>query len=298
MRNPMMWALAVAMSALLPVAHADDAAKPETPRTAQQIRATAEASMVLTGTIDIATDGSVEKVALDRREKIDPGIVRFIERSADSWRFEPIVQGGINVPARAPMRVRVTGRTTDGGGMQVMLSDANFSNYDPDDTESTVGLKMTPPRYPSDAFSMNAMGTVLLQLKIERDGSVGDVVAEQVNLRTVGNERMMQNMRQSLSKAAVAAARRWTFRVPTTGDHVDEPFWTVRVPVSFDISDTLRPKDDYAAWQAYIPGPRQEEAPWRTAKPEEARGSDLMPAGGVYMVGLDKGPRLLTPLGG
>ena len=130
-------------------------------------------------------------------------------------------------------------------------------------------------------------------VKIVRDGKVADVIAERTNLTSVGPGRTMDMLRDVLAKASVKTARDWTFKPPTTGADKDNEFWTVRVPVSY----AFDPKSErYGRWSAYIPGPRQ-QAPWKTGEDEKATGGDLLPEGGVYMVGRNDGPRLLTPLG-
>jgi hypothetical protein len=110
----------------------------------------------------------------------------------------------------------------------------------------------------------------------------------------VGPERTMNQLRDVLAKASVRNARDWTFNPPTTGEDKDRDFWTVRVPVNYFFD---KQSERYGRWAAYIPGPRQ-RAPWKTGEESLVAGTDLLPEGGVYMVGrAQEGPRLLTPLG-
>jgi hypothetical protein len=128
-------------------------------------------------------------------------------------------------------------------------------------------------------------------MRINRDGRVADVFAEQVNLRVVGSEREMEQMREMLTRPAIAATRRWTFTIPTTGDEADAEYWSLRVPVEYVLGDTL---PGYGEWQVYIPGPRQ-KAPWSARELRADESPDAMVAGRVYQEG--RGLKLLTPLG-
>ncbi|HAU81082.1 MAG TPA: TonB-dependent receptor, partial [Stenotrophomonas sp.] len=71
-------------------------------QTKREVREQAEASMVLTGEIDIGTEGQVEAFRLDKPDQVDEGIVRFVERAVHTWRFEPVRRQGRAVKARAP----------------------------------------------------------------------------------------------------------------------------------------------------------------------------------------------------
>jgi hypothetical protein len=154
---------------------------------------------------------------------------------------------------------------------------------------------MDPPRYPENAYRAGVSGTVYLILKVGRDGSVQDAVAEQVNLRVVAPEADMRTFRNIFAKSALSAARKWTFRPPTEGEYVAEPYWTIRVPVSYSFENHSK-EGDYGRWVSYVPGPR-ERAPWVTDKDRAGFSPDSLVEGGVYMAS-EKGPRLLTPLQG
>jgi hypothetical protein len=178
----------------------------------------------------------------------------------------------------------------------VTLESASFGEYDRDSTDQVTSLKLQPPVFPTPAADMGGRGEVLLIVQVGRDGKVMDVIAEQVNLRVAGDARQMQKLREVFARQSVNAARRWTFRAPTTGAAKDEPFWTVRVPVNFDYSDTER-GIGYGQWRVHIPGPRA-QASWRSAEQREKDVSGPLAAGGVYMADVNNGPRLLTKLGG
>ncbi|MBH1588360.1 energy transducer TonB [Stenotrophomonas maltophilia] len=296
MRSPLFLALALAFSAGAPLLPSEAVAQ-----NARAVRATAEMSMALSGSIDVAADGSVSALVLDQQAMLAPGIASFVEGTIRGWQFEPTLRDGKPVAVHAPLRVRLRGKEQDDGSYQVSMTSVDFSEYDPKATDSVTRKNMPPPRYPEDVFRSGGQGDVLLLVKVARDGTVADVIAEQVNMTVVAPERTLAKMRDLLAKASISGARKWTFVPPTTGENSTRDFWTVRVPVNFALnSDTgsngnAQP-ERYGRWRAYIPGPRQ-AAPWRKPDAAEQAGSDLLPAGGVYMVdGTQRGLRLLTPL--
>lgn len=265
-------------------------------QTRREVREQAEASMVLTGEIDIGTDGRVEAFRLDKRAQVDETIVTFVESAVKTWRFAPVLVNGQAVRARTPATIRLGAKNNpDGTGLITLLA-ANFEKYDETSTDNVTKVKMSPPVYPEDVFNARGRGDVLLLVQVGRDGKVQDVATEQVNLRVIANEATMRKMRDKLARVSMGAARKWTFKAPSTGDEKDEASWTVRVSVRFSFSDEV---ERYGRWDAYIPGPRQ-QAPWRRDKALSAdANTDLLPAGGVFMAdAASKGPKLLTPLGG
>lgn len=258
------------------------------------VRKQVEASMRVTGAITIATDGSVEAVDLDTPEKLPKGIAAFVGQNIAGWRFEPVVVDG--VPRRALTRVSalLVGKTIGGGQMSVSIRGADFS----DDTvlpeaERIAARQMKPPGYPTSAAEEGVQGTVYLLVKVARDGTVGDVSTEQVNLRFVASEPQMNRHRDRLARAAMAAARGWTFAPPTAGEQASQPHWIVRVPVDFNFTGLL----PYGEWQVYVPGPRT-RPDW--APDEDAPGfsPDALAEGGIRLAGGHRGPKLLTPLDG
>lgn len=291
MRSSLFLALALAVSgggALIDTADA---------QTAREVRRQAEASMTLSGVIDIGREGQVEGFQLDRREKVDAGVAGFVDKAVQSWRFEPTLVDGKPMPARTTVHLRLIAGNMEGNSMQVRVVDARFGKLGGSSAPSTddvTAAKTRAPVYPPQAASIRGQGTVMLLVKVGRDGKVADVIAEQTNLTVVGPERTMNQLRDVLAKASVRSAREWTFNPPTTGEDKDRDFWTVRVPVNYFFD---KQSERYGRWSAYIPGPRQ-QAPWKTGEETLAAGTDLLPEGGVYMVGrAQEGPRLLTPLG-
>lgn len=266
------------------------------PGSKNEVLGTAESSLLVKGEIHIETDGSVSAVVLDRKRRLDPGIARFVHESASKWNFEPVQENGKPVSVRSPMAVNLVATVSQAGSVDIRVGGVDFRGPADDSDESIRRLRMAAPAYPPRAAAMGAEGTVYLLLQISPDGTVADVVAEQVNLTVVAPSQQMQRMRDLLTTASIKAARRWTFLPPTSGPDADAPFWTVRVPSRFLYS----PQDDperFGRWQTYVPGPRQ-HAPWLAGQDAPGFSPDALADGGLYMVGADKGPKLLTPLEG
>ncbi len=290
MRTSLFLAVALAMGA---GAVTFDSAQAQT---AREVRKQAEASMTLSGVIDIGREGQVEGFQLDHRDKVAVDVAAMVDGAVKSWRFEPVRVDGQPVAARTYAQLRLLASNLSDGTMQVRLADANFGKSPDAPAQSTndvTAVRMRPPAFPANAVAIRGQGQVMLLLRVGRDGKVADVIAEQTNLTVVAPERTMQMLRDAFARTSISAARGWIFNPPTTGEDKDREFWTLRVPVSY----SFEPRETrYGRWSAYIPGPRQ-KAPWKTGEDEKATGTDLLPEGGVYMVGRDEGPRLLTPLG-
>lgn len=263
-------------------------------QSAQQVRKQAEASMVVTGHVDIEADGSVSAHVIDHREKLPDYVVSMVDRAAQTWRFEPILVDGQPVPARARMSLRLLAQPIEGGTeYRMSIANGSFGEDSNQDTDRVRRGELKPPSYPPAMLYRGVEGTAYLLLKIGRDGRVEDAVAERVNLRGYDNEREMERMRRSFATRSINAARGWTFVPPTTGKHAGEEYWTVRVPVEYDLSDPGSRRDTVGKWELYVPGPRQPEPDWLRST---SSGSDAMLAGQIQMVGNER--RLLTPLEG
>jgi hypothetical protein len=102
------------------------------------------------------------------------------------WRFEPTRVDGKAVAAQAPLRVRLRGKSTGEGGYEVSMTSVDFSEYDPKATDSVTAERLAPPRYPEEAMRNGGQGDVILIIKVARDGTVADVIAEQVNMAVAG----------------------------------------------------------------------------------------------------------------
>ena len=271
------WAVVLAMCAGMAVAGGPGA-----------VRKQVELSMLVKGTIDVKADGSVAGYTLDNAKNLPEGIVKMIAGFAPKWRFEPVNLSPNAISARAQMSVRLVAKKLDDGNFAVAIRGTQFHQDRPG--EDVTSIKLDPPRYPVPAARSGVGGSVYLVVKVGRDGRVTEAIAEQVNLRVITSERDMALWREMLMKAALKAAQGWTFKPPTRGDGVDEPYWSARIPVDFISPDQSEPKEGH--WQAYVPGPRQ-KIPWKAdGDVGQDDDADAFAAGGVYPVGA--GPRLLS----
>ena len=244
-----------------------------------------EASMLVTGTIVVAPDGSVSSYAVDHPEKLPPAVVSVIGKNAPRWTFKPVLLDGKPVTAKASMNLRIVATPMQQkGSYTVAIRGASFGQGVPG--ESISKDVRTPPRYPVGAILDRVSGTVYLVVKVGRQGQVEDVAAEQVNLRVLGRPFEMARWRKELAEASVAAGRKWTFHPPVTGEHANDPYWIARIPIAFNIRPMggPSPRPSYGQWQSYVPGPRA-LIPWLDEKQLAASAVDAVPAGGIEPLG-------------
>lgn len=247
-----------------------------------------EASMLVTGTIEVDEAGRVERFELDERGKLPQPVDQLIASAVPAWRFEPTLLDGRAVAVRTPMRIRVAASKVPGDpdAFQLRVAGASFG----DAGGGVRPGKNAPPAYPKDVLYGGGQGTVYLLIKVARDGTAEEVAVEQVNLRVIAGERHLRHMRTAFARAATAAARGWTFIPPTEGEEADDESWVVRVPVDFRFNDT--PEPGYGEWSAYVPGPRT--MPEWALDDTTAGSADSFAGNGIYPVG--GGLKLLTSL--
>ncbi len=85
-----------------------------------------------------------------------------------------------------------------------------------------------------------------LVLKVDHDGKVQDAVVEQVNLRTLGSARQMDEVRADFARAVLPAVRTWRL----SGHDAEEGGYTVaRMVVDFAIGKQS-PDRSCGQWEA------------------------------------------------
>jgi len=262
------------------------------------VRKRAQASMLVTGTIEVAPDGSVHGYALDQADKLPPGVVGLIGKDVPAWTFQPVLIDGKPVLAKAKMSLRIVAKRVDDEHASISITGAQFGQQGGVAGETTSYKTRPAPKYPWMEQQARVSGTVYLLLRVGRNGQVEDAAAEQVNLAVYASDSDMERFRDDLAKAALAAATHWTFNTPTKGKHASDDHWVARVPVNFQMTPFggPQPEEAYGKWQSYIPGPHA-LVPWMIEKDKLISGEvDAIPAGSIYQV--DEGFRLTTPLGG
>ena len=264
--------------------------------TRSDIRKQIEYSMLVQGAIETDVGGNVSAVTVDKPEKFPKGLAEYVQQHVSGWKFEPVLVDGKPMRARSQMSLLVVAKRPDKDTISIRIRNANFDGdgKGPQEGEVLSALQKTPPLYPESVAAAGVSGTVYVVVKVGPDGNVQDAVVEQVNLRALGKEKVMAAWRSALSDSALKAARGWKFKPPTRGGQASASYWSARTPISFMIVGT--DPDRYGKWQVHLPGPRQ-TIPWFNS---EAAGvaPDSFADGGVYMLGQNKGPKLLTPLDG
>ncbi|GGA39235.1 energy transducer TonB [Dyella nitratireducens] len=253
-----------------------------------------EASMLVTGWIEVAPDGSVHGYTIDQPEKLPQTVINLIKKDVPAWKFR------FDEPAaaiqRTPMHMRIKATPVDDKHDVIAISDASFGDLSGNDTDSISSKARQPIKYPREAVEAGVAGTVYMIIRVNRQGKVEDIAAEQVDLHVRIREAQMRYFRDMLAKAAIESAKNWTFNLPTTGKHAADPYWNVAVPVSFNFGPPHMSDDaDYGKWDIYVPGPRQ-PVPWMTADAQNAISPNTIPAGSISQA--ESSLHLTTPLGG
>jgi hypothetical protein len=265
------------------------------------VRRQVEASMLVTGGIEVDAQGKVTGFSLDEKEKLPAGVIEMLGNAVPTWRFEPVLVAGQPASVSTDMSVRLVAKKLEDGNYTIGIRSAGFGDRAGRNAKKTVlkperkGEKnacpsMRPPNYPESAVRAGVASNVYLLLKTGRDGHVVDVIAEQVNLKVVSDDRSMDRWRKIFADASLAQARKWCFQ-PSNKDANDAAFQVMRVPVTFH----LDPLPRYGQWEAYVPGPRQ---PSPFPEHEEGAGfsPDTLMPGRAYLAG--SGLKLLTDLSG
>lgn len=255
-------------------------------------RAQPESSAVVDGSIVLATDGTVKSAVVDDEAKYGQAIAELVRNAALHWRFQPVTRDGMPVQARASMHVRVVVDKAADGNYTARVKGATFGEADPHATDVLHKAETNRrflPRYPREAMRSRVQGTVYLALQVDHEGHVAQAVAEQVNLRNLGPERVLTRYRKMLADAALEVARKWSYVPPSTGRLAHQDSWTVRVPVDYQLIE-LGKAPTRSVWHTYIPGPYT-PAPWVDRHDVDA--ADALADDSVQTEGA--GPVLLAP---
>ncbi|MGN6227324.1 MAG: energy transducer TonB [Dyella sp.] len=249
-----------------------------------------ETSAVVDGTIVLAKDGAVQLATVEHPEKYGQPIADLVRKAALTWHFDPVLRDGQPVVAKASMHVRVVLTKNAEGNFTARIKGATFggNNADTPDDLYSENQKKIGPHYPPAAIKARVQGTVYLALHVDRDGHVTDAMAEQVNLENTGPDGLLQKYRELMANASLAAARRWTYRVPTTGQLAGQDSWTLHVPIVYTLNESGAAPVE-RVWRTYVPGPYT-PAPW-VDKPSMAT-ADALADDGTYVDGA--GPVLRT----
>ena len=250
----------------------------------------AEASMQLTGSIDIDASGAVTAYSIDHRRDVDPAVIHLLDRSVPKWRFEPLPSGAA-APA-TPVELLVVAKQIAGSQYAMRIQSANIGHPVTDKNAELASVSLKPPVYPPRAYHDGIEGTVYVVLRIDRTGHVSDAMVKQANVTRMPSEPATARARKLLGDATLKAAKAWTFRPPTTGPSANDAYWLCAVPVSYE--QTGGGRSAYAQWHDYTPGPKQ-PIPWPSLRgKDDASNVEALAAGTISMIGADR--KLLTSL--
>lgn len=206
-----------------------------------------------TGSIEIGPDGRVVHYQLDKGQPAP--IEQALARNIAQWRFEPILVDGKPVIAKTGLRISLEALPTAEEDYELRIGGVWFG------APGRNAHNMRPPRYPEAAISSGVGGQVVLVLELDKAGNVLRTHVEQVSLdQAYRTEALADRFRRLFADVSVKTAMRWTFDMNETlgGEPVGA---SIRVPVSFSLSDGPLRGGNSNVWQRYIPGPRT-PAPW------------------------------------
>lgn len=255
-----------------------------------------EASMLVQGTATLNPDGTVASYTLRQQDKLPKAIVDLVGQTLPQWRFRFDGANAPTGPVEETMSLRIVATDVDATHTSVRVTSAQFEDVAKATNDRVVVKSRKSPSFPARSLNARMSGTVYLLARVERDGTVKDVAAEQVNLHRYAEQDLLKVYRRDLAQAAIQAIKQWTFTVPTEGPSAQRPYWYVTVPVHFFIGNPGYGDHNghaYGTWEIYVRGPR-ETIPWLDEDKALADGSDSTPDDSVHQLG--SGARLLTSL--
>lgn len=164
---------------------------------AEDVRKTAEASMLVTGSVEVNPDGSLHGYTLDHPEKLPPEVLGVIGKSMPTWEFK--LSGPTRQVVKASMNLRVVAKPAGDGQYMVTVAGTSFGDAG-ENTPKITSKDRIHPVYPRMAIESRVSGTVYLLMRIGRDGTVQDAIAEQVNLEQYATPIAMEKFRAALAR--------------------------------------------------------------------------------------------------
>jgi hypothetical protein len=254
----------------------------------EAMRKQVEASMLVTGELVVAPDGTVKSYTLDRADELPPEARELLAKVVPGWELGVAKADGspLQSPAMLRMSVQLLARPVAGVDDRLRVTVQGTCFWDPR-ASAQVQPKgtLSPPNYPVLAAAAGMTGIVHVVLRLNPDGTVAESHVERVDMTVLANEKTLRKFGKIFAESALGAAKRWTFNVTPARLAQPEPIG-VRVPVVFMLADKTHaaPKTGYGRWQAYVPG-QYTPVPWLrdTADGRHAEGSiGAMVPGQVY----------------
>lgn len=139
-----------------------------------EARRQVQASMVLTGSLDIEPDGTVSAHVIDDAAQVPDYVLAHLDRVVATWRFEPIKVDGVAVAARSAMSVRMNA-VRDGDNLLISMAGASFFDRN---ASNVSGRSVTPPRYPPDLLRAGVPADVFVAVMVDAEGNVIQAAVE------------------------------------------------------------------------------------------------------------------------
>ncbi|WP_109127433.1 energy transducer TonB [Dyella sp. C11] len=260
---------------------------------ATQVDPLAEASMVIEGKATLNPDGTVASYTLREPDKLPKAIVDLVDQNLPHWQFHFAGATAPTGPVQETMSLRIVATDVDDKHTTVRIASAQFEDVSQGVNDHVTSKVRKTPAFPFRSLNGRMSGTVYVLVRVERDGTVKEAAAEQVNLHRYAEQDMLKIYRKDLAQAAVLAIKQWTFTVPTEGPSAQQPYWYVSVPVHFLLGNDDYNGHAYGMWEIYVRGPR-EAIPWFTDEKRLAEAVDATPDGSVHQLG--SGAELMTSL--
>lgn len=163
------------------------------------------------GELIINTEGKV--VSLDFATSFGDQIDAVLEQRIGAWRFEPIVENGKPVQARAHFQLSLQADFAQDRMGELRITDIDFVNPPMKDVPP-FAEGVVPPRYPPQMLRDRLGAEVILQIKIDESGKVLETSGQSGWLfaRYPSNsEKKNQRAMTAFIGAADKAVREWRF---------------------------------------------------------------------------------------
>jgi TonB family protein len=256
--------------------------------------------MEVHGNVTIEVDGTVAEAEVTTTRA--PEAVRnALLAKARAWRFQPVSLQGRPSRVRTSFHI-VLAASREGDDYRVVIDGLTFGDpfekgaVMPDGIHGPVAIdRIVPPQYPSDLQRQGRSGGVMLAILVGTDGRPERVQVLQSLAYDFGSGQGGKAVRRTmriLEANAMAAAKRWRFKVPAELARLGPEHRTVRVPIIYTLLyDVGQP----GYWIPVQRGPRH-RAEWLPAK----RTDDvaLAASGSGTPVGMESAFTLLAPATG
>ncbi|MBK7206136.1 MAG: hypothetical protein IPH90_09055 [Thermomonas sp.] len=182
-------------------------------------------TMRVDGELSIDPEGRVMDYRITT--KLDPQVEKLVRRAVPAWRFKPILVDGKAAIATSPMRITLAAEEM-AQGYRVTVDNVVFrpnttQQYEAEQASKKAHPRMSvageapaplvwitskrlqPPKYPSELQRVGVEGMVLLNLRLNPDGTVAEVFAAQSSLLNVkGGSSLLDRARTMLERNASA----------------------------------------------------------------------------------------------